>query len=103
MNNFFRPSLIDSHATKPTTSTLAPLGNVFCAGSFDHFTQGNKKGRTAKRLLVGGSTQDNEEFSHPLAKEGGFWGINKENGQQILRKYDPQQEPLDLTGSDDGP
>ncbi len=95
--SFFTPAVIDNHASTLHKSTKPNLASMFSGEPFDHFTKSNKSGRTAKRVRTGGPVLY-DDFSHPLAKEGGFWGINSANGHQVLRRYDPQMEPIDLTG-----
>lgn len=93
---FFRDSVIDDNAFQSNYKPRRSLDRVFGYSGSDHFTKTRKKGRQANRI-GGGSVPD--DFSHPLANEGGFWGVNKENGQQLLRRYNPAEEPIDLTGN----
>lgn len=97
MNNFFNPSTINDHASSLRSSLDTDLSQVFVGGSFDAFTKPSNSGRTAKRVRVGGPVMF-DDFRHPLSEEGGFWGVNGDNGEQLLRRYDPAAEPIDLTG-----
>lgn len=97
MSDFFLPSVIDSHASSfRTDGRERNFAGMFSTEALDSSAAKNAR-RTAKRLCVS-NTVLYDDFSHPLAKEGGFWGINKDSGHQVLRRYDPKSEPIDLTG-----
>ena len=92
MHNYFKPSIIDG--SLPTSFQKAPqisfTGEVNLA-----------KEKKPRKLQASGTLPRGVDFSHPLAKEGGFWGIDKQSNT-VVRLYDPTQEPINLTGVDDG-